>query len=232
MKIYKYDTKTKEYLGYMEAYIDPLESIKQKHNVYVIPPNFTTIKPKQPSEGYTTIFNGTDWEPIEDHRNLIVYNKKSGCTIIIDELGPIPEGYVLEKPVLLDELRTKAIKEVNLKADEARREEHIIQGIKCSVELLPELMEKLNNFGPFNIINIVQGDEDVQVTKEELEEAIKYFYILSMLIPKCKKELFKEINSCRSKSKLQEFTPDFDMDKEVAKLMKLSTEKLNEEFAK
>jgi hypothetical protein len=151
---------------------------------------------------------------------------------MIDELGPIPEGYVLEKPVLLDELRTKAIKEVNLKADEARREEHIIQGIKCSVDLLPELMEKLNNFGPFNIINIVQGDEDVQVTKEELEEAIKYFYVLSMLIPKRKQELFKEINSCRSKSKLQEFIPDFDIDKEVAKLMKLSTEELNEEFAK
>lgn len=232
MKIYKYDENTKEYLGYMEAYLDPLESIKQKCDVYVIPPNFTTVKPEQPSEGFTAIFNSLNWEPIEDHRNTTVYNKKSGASIVIEELGPIPEGYVLEKPVFIEDLRVTAINKINLESDRARRKEYIKNGIKGSVEVLADLMLKLNNFGPFKVISIVQNEQDIQITKGELEEVIKYLYVRSMLIPQRKKELLKKVNSCRSKNKLKEFTPDFDIDEEVEELMNLSNEELNKEFSK
>ena len=232
MRIYRYHETTKEYLGYMDAYLDPLETLQQKRDVYVIPPFFTIVRPEQPEVGHTVVFDGTKWNTIEDNRGLTVYNKKNGKALVITELGAIPSNYVLEKPIFLEELRTQKIIEVNTGANEARTKEYVVNEIKGSVQTLPELMKELNNFGSFNTINLVQGDEDIQVTKEELEEAIKYFYILSMLIPKRKKELFKEINSCRSKSKLQEFTPDFDIDKEVAKLMKLSTEELNERFSK
>ena len=232
MKIYKYDVNTKEYLGYMEAYLDPLETVQQGHDVYVIPPNFTVIKPEQPQDGYTVVFDGEKWIPIEDNRGLKVYNKRNGKEFIITELGAVPEGYSLEKPIFLEDLRTDCIRAINKASDEARRKVYVIKGIEGSVETLPELMKALNNFGAFNIINLVQGDEDMQVTKEELEEAIKNLYIRSMLIPKRKKELLKEVNSCRSKNKLQEFVPDFNIDKEVNKLMKLTVEELNGEFSK
>lgn len=232
MRIYKYDVNTKEYLGYMEAYLDPLETVKQKRDVYVIPPNFTTIKPEQPKDDSTVIFNGKEWVMVEDNRGLKVYDKKSSKELVITELGAIPEGYSLEKPIFLEDLRTDCIGAINKAADEARRKVYVIKGIEGSVEILPELMKHLDEFGSFNVINIVQGNEDVQVTKEELEEAIKNLYIRSMLIPRRKKELLKEVNSCRSKSKLQEFVPNFNIEKEVNKLMKLTVEELNEEFSK
>ena len=232
MKIYKYDVNTREYLGYMEAYLDPLETVQQGHDVYVIPPNFTVVKPEQPAEGCTAIFNGEEWVIVEDNRGLKVYDKKSGKELLITELGCIPEGYVLEKPVFIEDLRAACINTINKEADEARRQIHVIKGIEGSVQLLPELIKLLGTFGSFTTINIVQRNEDVQVTKAELEEVIKNSYIRSMLIPKRKKELLKEVNSCRSKNKLQEFIPDFNIEKEVNKLMKLTVEELNEEFHK
>ena len=232
MKIYKYDKITKEYLGYMEAYTDPLETIKQGKDVYVIPPNFTTIKPNKPEEGKTVIFDKDVWVAIEDNRGLKVYDKKSGDEFIITELGPIPSAYSIQKPVFLKDLRAETIILINNEYNTERLKEFTINGIKGSVQSLPELNKALMNFGLFDTINITQGDEDIQVTKEELEEEIKYFYIRSMLIPKRKKELLKEINSYRSKSKFQEFVPDFNIDKEVNKLMKLSIEEINEEFRK
>ena len=232
MRIYKYHEITKEYLGYMEAYLDPLETVQQGHDVYVIPPFFTSIKPEKPEGDGTVVFDGEKWNPIEDNRGLKVYNKKDGKELTITELGAIPENYSTTRPVFIEDLRTNCIRIINANADNARREKHVINGIKGSIETLPKLMKLQANFDSFNTINIVQGDEDIQVTKEELEEAVKHLYIRSMLIPKRKKELIKEINSCRSKSKLQEFTPDFDIDKEVEKLMKLTIEELNGEFSK
>ena len=232
MKIYRYDEHTKEYLGYMEAYLDPLETVQQGHNVYVIPPYFTTVKPEQPKDDSTVIFNGEAWEVIEDNRGLKVYDKKSGKEHVITELGSIPENYSTTKPVLIEDLRAKCIAEIKIKANEARVKKHTICEITGSVETLPELMKELNNFGIFATINLIQGDKDIQVTKAELEKAIKNLYIRSMLIPRRKKELLKEVNSCRSKAKLQEFTFDFDIEKEVNKFMKLTTEELNEEFSK
>ena len=200
MKLYKYDVNTKEYLGYMEAYLDPLETIKQGRDVYVIPPNFTTVKPEQPTDDSTVIFDGTQWITVEDNRGLKFYDKKNGKELVIGELGAIPEGYVLDKPIFLEDLRTNCIKVIDKAADEARRKVHVVNGIEGSAQELAELIKHLDEFGSFNVINIVQGNEDVQVTKEELEEAIKNLYIRSMLIPRRKKELLKEVNSCRSKS--------------------------------
>lgn len=232
MKLYRYDEHTKEYLGYMEAYLDPLETLNRGHNVYVIPPFFTTVKPEQPKDDSTVIFNGEAWEVIEDNRGLRVYDKKSGKEHVITELGAIPESYSTTKPISLEDLKAKCIVAINVRANEARVKKYTIGEIIGSVETLPELMKELNNFGSFTTINLIQGDEDIQVTKAELEKAIKNLYIRSMLIPKRKKELLKEVNSCRSKAKLQDFTFDFDIEKEVNKFMKLTTEELNKEFSK
>ena len=232
MKIYRYDEHTKEYLGYMEAYLDPLETLQQGHDVFVIPPYFTPIKPEQPKDDSTVIFNGEKWEVIEDNRGLKVYDKKSGKEHVITELGAIPESYSKIKPIFIEDLKAKCIADITAKANEERNKKYIIGEITGSVEALPELMKLLGNFGSFTTISITQGDEDIQVTKAELEEVIKNLYIRSMLIPRRKKELLKEVNSCRSKSKLQEFTFDFDIEKEVKKLTKLTIEELNEEFRK
>ena len=232
MLIYNYDERTKEYLGCMEAYLDPLETLNKGESVYVIPPNFTNKGLPKFKKGYAIVLNDGEWEYVEDHRGLTVYNKKNGKEFVIQELGPIPNIYTSEKPVIFEDLKQEKIKEINLKASEERQKIFIVNKIKCSVERFADLNIQLASFGDFSVINLVQDDEDVQVTKEELQEAVKVTYIKSMLIPEKRKELLKEMNSIRSKKKLQEFIPTYDLDEETKKLIGFSIEELNERFTK
>ena len=232
MIIHRYNKTTGEYLGYTKADIDPLETLKCGKDVYVIPPYFTAVEPFKPEEGHTIIFNGTEWVSIEDHRGLVVYNKKTGEPFTIADLGPIPNGYVLEKPIVLEELRREKIAVINVAADLARREEIVVRGLKSSVETYTGLMSSLNAFGEFESLVFTQDDEDILVNKELLEEVVKYFHIRSMLIYEKKKEFIKEVKTSRNKNKLAEFQPVFDVENETQELMSLNNEELNERFTK
>lgn len=66
MQVYKYDEKTKEYIGSEQALINPLESELQGKTIYLLPANATFEKPNL-QEGFASVFNGK-WENIEDNR--------------------------------------------------------------------------------------------------------------------------------------------------------------------
>jgi hypothetical protein len=72
MLVYKFHPETKEYLYAVEAYIDPLETKKQKKDIYLLPANATFIQPLDYKEQYAIVWNGESWEYIEDHR--VVYD--------------------------------------------------------------------------------------------------------------------------------------------------------------
>lgn len=61
MKIYRYDNETKEYIGAENAFIDPLETEKQKKDVYLIPANCTEIEPPEEKEGFKIKWDGETW---------------------------------------------------------------------------------------------------------------------------------------------------------------------------
>ena len=67
MQVYKYDEQTKEYIGTEQALIDPLETELQGKEIYLLPANATFEKPNL-QEGYASVWNGTQWENIEDNR--------------------------------------------------------------------------------------------------------------------------------------------------------------------
>ena len=67
MQVYKYDEKTKEYIGAEQALINPLETELQGKTIYLLPANATFEKPNL-QEGFASVFNGTQWENIEDNR--------------------------------------------------------------------------------------------------------------------------------------------------------------------
>lgn len=67
MQVYKYDEKTKEYIGTEQALINPLESELQGKTIYLLPANATFEKPNL-QDGFASVFNGTQWENIEDNR--------------------------------------------------------------------------------------------------------------------------------------------------------------------
>lgn len=62
MIAYQYDSETKKYIGEIERQLDPLESLAQRKDIYLMPADSTDIHPLEPKEGYDIIFNGTDWE--------------------------------------------------------------------------------------------------------------------------------------------------------------------------
>lgn len=61
MYAYKYN-EDKYYAGQQECQIDPLESEKQGHPVYLLPANCTWEEPLNEKEGYKIKWNGEAWE--------------------------------------------------------------------------------------------------------------------------------------------------------------------------
>ena len=222
MILFKYKNDTKELLGYIDAYLDELETKAQGKEVYVMPPNTTDIEPFQPREGYAVVFKGGKWEEIEDNRGLKVYDKKGG-ELIIEELGAIPAGYSVEKPITLKEVREEKLKGLRSKYNEALEE-----GVgKLNVKICeaPELNFLLAKY-PSDYKTLVYKEEEIE--REEIELILKELYIRERLLAKKKREFVNEINKAKSIKAIEEMEIDFNIKKELKKLMKLSVEELRE----
>ena len=108
MKLYKYDLKTGEFTGEMEAQKRP----NGQDIVDVI--GATVQQPPQAGEKQAARWTGKDWELVEDHRQT---RDKGGIIVegsgtpywlpgdtwrtqarYVTELGPLPEGALLERP--------------------------------------------------------------------------------------------------------------------------------------
>lgn len=119
MQTYKFNADTKEYLYSEEAFLDPLETEQQGKEVYLLPADSTFTEPLPSKEGYAVCWNGTAWEYIEDHRQK---RDMGGVPIegtgtaywlpedtwqsparYMKELGPLPEGALLEAPAKTEE---------------------------------------------------------------------------------------------------------------------------------
>ena len=92
MIAYIYDENTKEFLYEVQVEESPLEA-----NVILMPPNATLESIGEDKENFAQIFNGSAWEYVEDYRGKTVW-KSYRESMIIEELGVIPEGYSLEQP--------------------------------------------------------------------------------------------------------------------------------------
>lgn len=59
---YRYDQEKKEYVGSEEMLRDPLETIKQKKDIWVLPADCTLIEPPAEKEGFKIKWKGSAWE--------------------------------------------------------------------------------------------------------------------------------------------------------------------------
>lgn len=97
MKEYLFDRMTGEFIREQEMHIDPLESRKQGRTIYLQSACGTTVVPQEQKAGYAVIWNGSEWEYVEDHRGQTVW-KSYKESMQIRELGPITEGWTTEQP--------------------------------------------------------------------------------------------------------------------------------------
>ena len=93
MKIYKYDTQTKEFLEELE--------INESYGTNL--PFTTAIKPLTKKDGFAICFNDTKWEYIEDNRNKTIYVKATKEELKVDYLGKIKDEHTLLVPKQFDE---------------------------------------------------------------------------------------------------------------------------------
>lgn len=92
--IYHYHPNTGEYVAIGEADQDPLNA-----GNWLIPAYATTIAPPEADEGFVAVFEENDWKLLEDFRGKCVFDKNTGESLVIKNLGPISEEYtLLEKP--------------------------------------------------------------------------------------------------------------------------------------
>lgn len=116
MLIYRYDRETKEYKGKEAAYLDPLESEKKGENVYLVPADATTVEPELKS-GYAAIFDGFEWQNVEDNRGKKYWLKTDAYGMaarVMTELGAYPDGAVFVAPKMTDdEKKARALAELD-----------------------------------------------------------------------------------------------------------------------
>ena len=112
MQVYKYDEKTKEYIGTEQALIDPLESELQNKESYLLPANATFENPNL-QDGFASVFNGTQWENIEDNRGKeywLADDEYGAPAKTMKDLGAFPDGAVFTAPVkTLEQLKADKI---------------------------------------------------------------------------------------------------------------------------
>ena len=114
MQVYKYDEKTKEYIGTEQALINPLESELQGKTIYLLPANATFEKPNL-QEGFASVFNGK-WENIEDNRGKEYWldtDTFGTPAHTMKELGAFPANSVFTAPAkTLEQLKADKINEL------------------------------------------------------------------------------------------------------------------------
>ena len=94
IEIYLYN-ENNEYVGKSMTMLDPEETKIQGKDVWLMPPNCTTVKPDI-RDGYAPVWSGGAWEYIEDHRGE--HGWVNRAPVEIKELGPLPEGFTTEVP--------------------------------------------------------------------------------------------------------------------------------------
>lgn len=122
MIVYKYDTKTKEFIQELE--------INEAYGTNL--PFTTTVKPLTKKDGFAICFDGTKWEYIEDNRNKTVYNKETKEESKIDYLGNIKDDVTTLKPEQFDKWDYEANEWV---CDEVEKEKSRTQNINSYTQL-------------------------------------------------------------------------------------------------
>lgn len=121
--VYKYDEKTKEYLGKAEALLDPLETQLQQKEIYLLPAAATFIAPAL-QEGYVSVFQDGVWENLEDNRGKEYWLQDDAYGTParkMEILGALPANAVFTPPQkTLEQVKQEKI--IELKAMRDMRE--------------------------------------------------------------------------------------------------------------
>lgn len=93
MKIYLYDNNF-QFIKQSYALLDIDESRKQGKPVYSIPENCTEIEPPKTKDYEKAFFINGEWIIKKDYRGVKFFDPSINRTVIITELGEVPDSYI------------------------------------------------------------------------------------------------------------------------------------------
>ena len=210
--LYRYDENTKEYIGSLPACEDPMASMRLGKSVYAILEN-STLKEPIFEEGKVPVFNGEDWELLEDNRGKVVYKKTTGEPLVIQELGGIPKGYAEEKPITLQDLKFEKIDLIKAEFLKEISKKVEVKGLEVTVSDRGKFNRILENSGEENLICMENEEtsESEFYEKEDIEYISKYLYLREMLLACRKNSLIKELVALTTKKSVNSFKIDFNI---------------------
>ena len=129
--VYKYDEKTKEYLGKAEALLDPLETQLQQKETYLLPADATFSAPTL-QEGYVSVFKEGAWENIEDNRGKEYWLQDDAYGTParkMETLGALPADAMFTPPKkMFEQVKQEKIIELKIMRDSKEVEPITYQG--------------------------------------------------------------------------------------------------------
>ncbi|WP_318367371.1 DUF4376 domain-containing protein [Enterobacter sp.] len=89
LRVFNYARDTQEFVGESDYYVAPNTGLSG---------NCTLEEPPVAAPGKTPVWCEDDWQLIDDHRGIVVYNTQTQAEQIICQLGPLPENVTIFKP--------------------------------------------------------------------------------------------------------------------------------------
>lgn len=124
MDIYHYDTASGEYLGAGVALEDPLVP-----GTHPLPAHSTAVQPPAAQEGHTSVWDGVEWQSVEDHRGASGW-LADGTPHIVTALGPLPDGWSeVAPPLTAERLRAKLLAEIGARKNALRDGGFLVDGV-------------------------------------------------------------------------------------------------------
>lgn len=182
MKEYFYSEDTKEFVFESDAFIDPLETELAGKEVYMLSANATFVEPPAKREGYAIVWNGTEWEEVEDHRGTLYWKLPSSYydnPVLVEELGALPNNITLTRPEKTEE-EINAEKLLMAKSERADYVSKIVvevdgmkfDGDETSQDRMARSVVALND--DTETVQWVLADNTIaQVTRVQLKQALR-----------------------------------------------------------
>lgn len=182
MKEYFYNEETNELLFEQEAFIDPLETELAGHDIFMLSANATFIEPPAKKDGYAVVWNGENWEYIEDHRGTQYWFSSDSYhtePMTMNKLGALPNGITLNRPEkTADEIAIEEMVKAKLeRADYVSKIVVEVDGMKfdgdeTSQDRMARSVVALNDDN--ETVQWVLADNTIaQVTRIQLKQALR-----------------------------------------------------------
>lgn len=123
MDVYVFNGDTGEFLRSDRASIDTLETEAAGHAVWLLPSNATFTAPPEEKQGHARVWNGAEWDYIEDNRGQQYWLDGDTWQTPpreMTDLGPLPDGALRTRPAKpFEEVSKEKLVEINATYDAA-----------------------------------------------------------------------------------------------------------------